>query len=399
MLIASTDRNIIIMAQNIAVLGSTGSIGTQTLDIIDEYPDRFRVSLLTAGSNWELLARQSLRFHPEMAVIADDSHYTEFKEMLRGSGVKTACGSEAIARAVAESEADTVVTAMVGYSGLIPTVNAIKSGKNIALANKETLVVAGHIIDTLAKKHGISILPVDSEHSAIFQCLQGEDRQKMRKIILTASGGPFRNLSREQLDNVTVADALRHPNWEMGAKVTIDSASMMNKGFEMIEARWLFGCIPENIEIVIHPQSIVHSMVEFADGSVKAQLGVPDMHLPIRYALGYPERLATRQSPLRLSQYKELTFEAPDYGKFPLLSMAFEAIRQGGNAPCVLSAANERAVAAFLGGRIRFTDMPLVAERTLATAEFIPYPDLDTLVISNREASCIADEVIRKTAQ
>lgn len=281
---------------------------------------------------------------------------------------------------------------MVGYSGLIPTIEAIKAGKTIALANKETLVVAGEIITRMIKESPSEIIPVDSEHSAIFQCLVGEKTSQARKIILTASGGPFRNMSREQLENVTVADALKHPNWDMGAKVTIDSASMMNKGFEMIEARWLFGCPPDKIEVVVHPQSIVHSMVEFNDGSIKAQLGVPDMHLPIRYALGYPERLSTDAPGLTLSQYSNLTFQAPDYGKFPLLAYAFDAIKAGGNMPCLMNAANEKGVAAFLAGRIRFTDMPRIVSHVMENAPFISTPSLDDLIKSNSVALSMADE-------
>lgn len=380
--------------KNIAVLGSTGSIGTQTLDIIAEYPDRFRATLLTARRQWKLLAEQALRFMPERVVIADESHYEKLKDALAGLPIDVAAGETAVAEAAAATKSDIVVTAMVGYSGLLPTIRAIEAGKTIALSNKETLVVAGELITDLTRRHDVDIVPVDSEHSAIFQCLEGEDRESLRKILLTASGGPFRRLSAAELENVTVADALRHPNWSMGAKVTIDSASMMNKGFEMIEARWLFGCEPEKIEIVVHPQSIVHSMVEFHDGSVKAQLGMPDMHLPIRHALGYPERLATTQSPLTLSAYSELTFEAPDYGRFPLLGLAFEAIRKGGNMPCLLNAANERAVAAFLDGRIRFTAMPEVARRVMEKGSFVASPTLDDLVASNSEGVRIADEII-----
>ena len=353
---------------NIAVLGSTGSIGTQTLDIIEEYPAKFRATVLTAGRNWELLARQARKFLPERVVIADDSAYPLLRQSLADLPIEVASGAEAIAESVTLPTVDTVVTAMVGYSGLIPTVRAIKAGKTIALSNKETLVVAGEIITRLLKDSPSEIVPVDSEHSAIFQCLVGETTVSARKIILTASGGPFRTLSREELEHVTVEDALRHPNWSMGAKVTVDSASMMNKGFEMIEAKWLFSCPANQIEIVVHPQSIVHSMVEFSDGSVKAQLGTPDMHLPIRYALGYPERLITDRAPLTLSRYGTLTFEAPDREKFPMLQFAFDAIEMGGNMPCILNAANEVAVAAFLRGDIRFTEMPRLVSALLRRA-------------------------------
>lgn len=382
-----TDNNLI----NIAILGSTGSIGTQTLDIISEYPDRFRATVLTARKNWQLLASQARKFMPEMVIITDHEAYFALKEALAGLPITVECGAEAIVEAVALPQVDVVVTAMVGYSGLLPTIAAIKAGKRIALANKETLVVGGELITGLLRNSESEIIPVDSEHSAIFQCLVGEKASQARKILLTASGGPFRRLRLDQLGKVTVKDALNHPNWSMGAKVTIDSASMMNKGFEMIEARWLFGCPPDKIEIVVHPQSIVHSMVEFIDGSVKAQLGVPDMRLPIRYALGYPERLPSEAQTLSLSQYSTLTFEAPDYKKFPLLGFAFDAIREGGNMPCILNAANEKAVAAFLSGEIRFVDMPLLVHYVMQHTPFIGSPDLDTLIATNQEALKVAD--------
>lgn len=384
--------------KNIAILGSTGSIGTQTLDIIEEYPHKFRASVLTAGKKWELLAKQARKFLPEKVVIADRGAYPLLKDALSDLPIEVEQGSQAIADSTTLPEVDIVVTAMVGYSGLIPTVSAINAGKTIALANKETLVVAGEVITSMLKKSSSEIIPVDSEHSAIFQCLVGEKTSQARKILLTASGGPFRKLSKSQLENVTVADALNHPNWDMGAKVTIDSASMMNKGFEMIEAHWLFGCPADKIEVVVHPQSIVHSMVEFNDGSIKAQLGVPDMHLPIRYALGYPDRLSTEKPGLTLSQYANLTFEAPDYDKFPLLSYAFEAIKKGGNMPCILNAANERGVAAFLSGRIKFTDMPRIAYATMLKTPFIDSPSLEDLVATNTEALAIADEWLSRNA-
>lgn len=376
------------------MLGSTGSIGTQTLDIVSEYPSRFHASVLTARHNWQLLAEQAKRYSPEKVVIADHSCYPQLKEALAGLPIEVAAGDEEIALAAALPQVDIVVTAMVGYSGLLPTISAINAGKTIALANKETLVVAGQLITDLLKKSESGIVPVDSEHSAIFQCLVGEDSKNAEKILLTASGGPFRLLSKQQLENVTVKDALHHPNWNMGAKVTIDSASMMNKGFEMIEARWLFGCPPSKIQILVHPQSIVHSAVEFSDGSIKAQLGVPDMRLPIRYALGYPDRLPSEkpEQKLTLAQMSNLTFEAPDYDKFPLLSFAFQAIENGGNMPCILNAANERAVAAFLNGRIRFTSMPRVAEFTMQRVPFISNPSLEDLIETNSEAIRIADE-------
>ncbi len=384
--------------KNIAILGSTGSIGTQTLDIIEEYPDKFRATVLTAKANWQLLAKQARKFLPKRIVIADPSAYRFLKEALSDLDVEVACGQEAIAEAAAIPEVDTVVTAMVGYSGLIPTVEAIKAGKTIALANKETLVVAGEVIYDMLKHSSSEIIPVDSEHSAIFQCLVGEKTSQARKILLTASGGPFRKLTASQLENVTVADALNHPNWDMGAKVTIDSASMMNKGFEMIEAHWLFGCPAENIEIVVHPQSIVHSMVEFNDGSIKAQLGIPDMHLPIRYALGYPERLATDRPGLTLAQYGNLTFEAPDYQKFPLLSYAFDAIKAGGTMPCILNAANEKGVAAFLAGRIRFTDMPRLVRHVMDNTPSISNPTLEDLIATNSDALARSDEWLSRNS-
>lgn len=381
--------------RNIAILGSTGSIGTQTLDIIAEYPDRFRACVLTAGSNTDLLAAQARRFMPDRVVIGRPELLPRLRELLADLPVETMAGPEAIAGSAALEQVDTVVTAMVGYSGLAPTVSAIRAGKTIALANKETLVVGGELIKGLLSRSSSRIVPVDSEHSAIFQCLEGEDTRRADKIILTASGGPFRTLEAGRLASVTAADALRHPNWDMGAKVTVDSASMMNKGFEMIEAHWLFGCPPDKIEVVVHPQSIVHSMVQFADGSVKAQLGLPDMHLPIRYALGYPDRLPSAAPAMGLAHYGTLTFEAPDTDKFPLLGYAYDAIKAGGNAPCVLNAANEIAVEAFLGGRLRFTDMPRLVAETLAAIPWGPAADYDTLVHTNRAARDKASDLLR----
>ncbi len=381
--------------RNIVILGSTGSIGTQTLDIIEEHPDRFRAVALTAARNWELLAAQARKFMPRRVVIARSEFLPMLREALSDLPIEVEAGEESIAEAAEMPEADIVVTAMVGYSGLLPTVRAIKADKIIALANKETLVVAGEVITTLLRDSKSRIIPVDSEHSAIFQCLEGENRADMRKIILTASGGPFRTKTLQELENVTVDDALRHPNWDMGAKVTIDSASMMNKGFEMIEARWLFDCAPENIEIAVHPQSIVHSMVEYKDGSIKAQLGVPDMHLPIQYALGYPGRLESKREPLQLHQYANLTFEAPDRTRFPLLQYAFDAISTGGNMPCILNAANEIAVAAFLQRRIRFMDMPRLVSRVMETTPLIGNVTLDDLITTNEEARARAEELLK----
>lgn len=378
--------------KKIAILGSTGSIGTQTLDIISDNPEKFRAYALTAKNNWQLLVAQAKRFQPEVVVIANEAHYTKVKDSLNNLCIEVFSGSEAISEIVTLPDIDMVVTAMVGYSGLIPTINAIKSNKTIALANKETLVVAGELITKLTQQYNTKILPVDSEHSAIFQCLTGENKSSVKKIILTASGGPFRNLNKDELKYVTVKDALHHPNWDMGAKVTIDSASMMNKGFEMIEARWLFDCAPENIEILVHPQSIVHSMVEFHDGSIKAQLGIPDMHIPIQYALSHPERIATHKYQLNWADTTKLTFEKPDYDKFPLLRMAFEAIKTGGNMPCILNAANEVAVKAFLNGKIKFTQMPELIEFTMQKSDFIPSPDLDNLISTNSGSVKIAQQ-------
>lgn len=379
--------------RKISVLGSTGSIGTQTLDIIRQYPDRFKAVALTARSNWQLLAEQAKEFLPSLVVIADQKLYAPLRDALAGFPVEVAAGEEAIAVAAALPEADVALTALVGYSGLKPTVAAIGAGKTIALANKETLVAGGPVVNALLKNSESSIIPVDSEHSAIFQCLAGETTREARKILLTASGGPFRTLPAERLATVSVKDALSHPNWSMGAKVTIDSASMMNKGFEMIEAHWLFGCPADKIEILVHPQSIVHSMVEFNDGSIKAQLGIPDMHLPIRYAIGYPQRLPDQpENALDFKTVTTLTFEAPDFEKFPMLGYAFDAIRQGGNMPAVLNAANEVAVARFLKEEIRFTDIPRLAAMTMQRASFIAAPSLDDIVATHAEATAIAEE-------
>lgn len=376
-------------------MGSTGSIGTQTLDVISEYPDRLYPSLLTANRNVDLLIEQALKFKPRRVVIAQSDCYIKLRDALAGEPIEVMCGQQAIADAAAADDVDIVVTAMVGYSGLAPTISAIKAGKTIALANKETLVVAGELITRLVKQYGSRLVPVDSEHSAIFQCLVGEDPESVDKLILTASGGPFRTRPKEELYGVTRADALNHPNWSMGAKVTIDSASMMNKGFEMIEARWLFGIPSERIEIVVHPQSIVHSMVAYSDGSVKAQLGLPDMRLPIRYALNYPERLPSACRKMSVADYANLTFEAPDREKFPLLDMAFDAIHRGGNVPCALNASNEIAVAAFLADRIGFMQMPEVVAEAVARNRFIASPTYDDYVATNAEIRKIAEELIK----
>lgn len=380
----------------ITILGSTGSIGTQTLDIVRENPEMFQISALTAGRNADLLAQQAREFHPQRVVIADESAENRLRGLLSDLDIEIYAGSDAIADTAGMQGADTVVTAMVGYSGLIPTISAINAGKRIALANKETLVVAGQLITGLLRDSEAEIIPVDSEHSAIFQCLRGEHHADMSRIILTASGGPFRNLPAKELEHVTPAQALRHPNWEMGAKVTIDSASMMNKGFEMIEARWLFDCPPEKINIAVHPQSIVHSMVEFSDGSVKAQLGLPDMRTPIGYALAYPDRLIAPSRHMTLADYASLTFEEPDRNKFPLLDLAFRAIGEGGNMPCILNAANEIAVKAFLDSKISFTDMARVAEHTMDRVNFISDITLEHLIETNAEARAVASKFIEE---
>ena len=383
--------------RNIAVLGSTGSIGRQTLDIIAEYPALFQTWLLVARSSADLLIQQARQMRPHMVIIADEQYYEYVRDALEDTDIEVATGSAAIAQAVTAPEIDTVVTAMVGYSGLESTIAAIGAGKRIALANKETLVVAGELIDRLLKDSKSVLYPVDSEHGAFYQCLVGERMQDVEKLWLTASGGPFRTLPKEQLATVTAADALKHPNWSMGAKITIDSATMMNKGFEMIEARWLFGVMPDDIEIVVHPQSIIHSMVAFKDGSVKAQLGLPDMHLPIRYALGLPDgRLASDCRKMTIEDMANLTLERPDFDKFPLLGTAYAAARTGGTAPCVMNAANEIAVAAFLQDKIRFTDIYRIIDTTMAQAHLVERPTYDDYVASNDEARAIATQLTTK---
>ena len=384
------------MKRKIAILGSTGSIGTQALEVIEEHPDMFEAYALTAHHQVDLLIRQARRFMPEVVVIANEQHYLELKEALADLPVKVWAGADAIAQIVRMEPIDMVLTALVGYAGLRPTIAALEAGKAIALANKETLVVAGELITTLAKENNAPILPVDSEHSAIFQCLSGTWNNSVEKIWLTASGGPFRTKTPDELATVTKEQALRHPNWNMGAKVTIDSASMMNKGFEMIEARWLFDLLPEQIEIVVHPQSIVHSMVQFEDGAVLAQLGLPDMKLPIAYALSYPKRLKTVAPRLDFRQYASLTFEEPDMGRFRNLAYAFEAIRKGGNMPCILNAANEVAVAAFLEDRAGFLQMSDVIARTMEKATFVARPTYDDYVETDAEARRIAAEFLNR---
>ena len=364
----------------IAILGSTGSIGTQTLQVVEEHPESFEVYAITANTRVEELIQQARKFIPEAVVIADESKYPRLKEALDDLPIKVYAGYEAICQIVEAGPIDVVVTAMVGFSGLRPTINAIKAGKAIALANKETMVVAGELINALAMEHQTPILPVDSEHSAIFQCLAGEMHNRVEKLILTASGGPFRTFTKEQLEHVTRQQALKHPNWSMGAKITIDSASMMNKGFEVMEAKWLFGVGAEDIEVVVHPQSVIHSMVQFEDGAIKAQLGTPDMRLPIMYALTYPTRLPSTFGRIDWNTLKGLTFEKPNMELFPNLRHAYNALATGGNIPCVVNAANEVCVAAFLEERIKFTDMPKLIERAMSNAEYILKPTLEEYI-------------------
>ena len=383
-----------IKKRTIAILGSTGSIGTQTLQVVEEHPDKFEVYAITANTRVDDLIQQARKFLPEAVVIADESKYPKLKEALADLPIKVYGGYESICQIVESKPIDIVVTAMVGFSGLRPTINAIKAGKAIALANKETMVVAGELINELAMKHQTPILPVDSEHSAIFQCLAGEMSNKVEKLILTASGGPFRTFKKEQLEHVTVQQALKHPNWSMGAKITIDSASMMNKGFEVMEAKWLFGVGAEDIEVVVHPQSVIHSMVQFADGAIKAQLGTPDMRLPIMYALSYPERLSSSFERLDFGTLGELTFEKPDMEKFPNLRHAYNALSMGGNIPCVVNAANEVCVAAFLNDRVKFTDMPRLIERAMNEATYILKPTLDDYLETDKEIRRMVEEWI-----
>lgn len=372
--------------QTVAILGSTGSIGTQTLDVIDRHSELFEVYALTAHSNIDLLVEQAKRYLPEVVAIADERHYKTLREALDGLPVKVFAGADSICQIAAMSPIDTVVTAMVGYSGLLPTVKAIEAGKKIALANKETLVVAGELVTDLTLRNRVDIVPIDSEHSAIFQCLVGENENSVEKLILTASGGAFRDTPKDDLRLAKAADALRHPTWKMGAKITIDSATMMNKGFEVIEARWLFDIPIDKIEVIIHPQSIVHSMVQFCDGSIKAQLGQPDMRHPIQYALTFPDRLDTQVERANLADIHQLTFERPDYEKFRNLGLAYDALRRGGNIPCILNAANEVAVDAFLKGKIGFFAMSDIIEQTISETAFISSPTLDDYIATDREA-------------
>lgn len=381
--------------RQIAILGSTGSIGTQTLQVVEEHPECFEVYAITANTRVDDLIAQARKFMPEAVVIADETKYPKLKEALSDLPIKVYGGYEAICQIVESGPIDVVVTAMVGFSGLRPTINAIKAGKAIALANKETMVVAGELINALAMEYKTPILPVDSEHSAIFQCLAGEMHNKVEKLILTASGGPFRTFTKEQLEHVTKEQALKHPNWSMGAKITIDSASMMNKGFEVMEAKWLFGVGAEDIEVVVHPQSVIHSMVQFEDGAVKAQLGTPDMRLPIMYALTYPKRLSSSFERINWNMLGELTFETPDLELFPNLRHAYDALARGGNTPCVVNAANEVCVAAFLNDRIKFTDMPKLIGRAMEEATYILKPTLEDYLETDKQTRRLVEEWIK----
>ncbi len=381
--------------KQIAILGSTGSIGTQALEVIEENSELFEVYAITANNQVDLLIEQARKFRPEVVAIANETHYSKLKESLADLPIKVFAGNEAIAQVAEMQPIDMVLTAMVGYSGLKPTIKAIEAGKKIALANKETLVVAGELICDLVEKHKSAILPVDSEHSAIFQCLTGEGNNPIEKLILTASGGPFRTKNLAELQHVTSAQALKHPNWDMGAKITIDSASMMNKGFEIIEAKWLFGVAPEQIDVVVHPQSIIHSMVQFADGSIKAQLGLPDMKLPIQYAFTYPDRLKTNFPRLDFNICTQFTFEQPDTERFRNLAFAYYAMEKGGNMPCILNAANEIVVAEFLKDKIGFLQMSDIIETVMAKATFVAKPTYDDYVATDKAVRALTSSFIR----
>jgi 1-deoxy-D-xylulose-5-phosphate reductoisomerase len=382
--------------KNIAILGSTGSIGTQALEVIDAHSSLFEVFALTAGNNVDLLIQQARRFLPEMVVIANEKLYPQLKDALHDLPVKVFAGADAIAQVAEMETVDVVLTAMVGYSGLKPTIHAVKAGKRIALANKETLVVAGELINELCQRHGATVIPVDSEHSAIFQCLVGEGNNPIEKLILTASGGPFRSYNWNELEHVTPAQALKHPNWDMGAKITVDSASMMNKGFEVIEAKWLFNIAPQQIEVLVHPQSIIHSMVQFTDGSIKAQMGLPDMKLPIQYAFTYPNRVQSNFPRMDFSLYPHFTFEKPDMERFRNLAFAYEAIDRGGNMPCILNAANEVVVAAFLAEKTGFLEMSDIIESVMSRMSYVAKPAYEDYVQSDKEARAMAEHWINK---
>ena len=382
------------MKKQLAILGSTGSIGTQTLQVVEDNPDLFEVYAITANNRAEELIEQARKFQPEVVVIANEQKYDMVKEALADLPMKVYTGADALCQIVEAKPIDVVVTAMVGFAGLPPTISAIKAGKTIALANKETLVVAGELINSLAQQYNVAILPVDSEHSAIFQSIVGEVGNNIEKILLTASGGPFRKFSIEQLATVTKEQALKHPNWEMGAKITIDSATMMNKGFEAIEAKWLFGVKPEQIEVVVHPESIIHSAVQFEDGAVKAQLGVPDMRLPIQYALTYPDRIKANFDRLDLFKLGQMTFEKPDLQKFRCLALAYEAMDKGGNMPCIVNAANEIVNLAFRQDKIGFLRIGDIIAETMQKASFIEKPTYEDYVATDAEARRIATEML-----
>jgi len=381
--------------RGIAILGSTGSIGTQALEVIDSQPDQFSVEVLTAGSNVDLLIAQALKFKPNAVVIGDESKYSAVSDALWDEGIKVFAGAEALEQVVEMESVDVALTALVGFAGLKPTMKAIAAGKQIALANKETLVVAGELVTKAAREAGVNIYPVDSEHSAIFQCLAGEFHNPIEKIYLTASGGPFRGKKRSDLADVTKAQALKHPNWEMGAKITIDSATLMNKGLEVIEAKWLFALQPEQIDVIVHPQSIIHSIVQFTDGSMKAQMGLPDMKLPIQYALAYPNRLSSNFPRFNFLDYPSLTFEQPDMETFGNLGLAFKAMQRGGNMPCIMNAANEIAVAAFLNDKIKFLQIHEVIEQSMENAALIEHPSLEQYIETDNEARALTKELIK----
>jgi 1-deoxy-D-xylulose-5-phosphate reductoisomerase len=381
--------------KNIAILGSTGSIGTQALEVVASHPEAFQVEVLTAQNNADLLIEQAKKFNPNAVVIVNEESYQKVKEALLPLDIKVFTGENALTSVVQMESVDLVLTALVGYSGLKPTLSAIEAGKAIALANKETLVVAGELVTGLAKAKGVNIYPVDSEHSAIFQCIVGEFHNPIEKIVLTASGGPFRGRKRDELLYVTKAQALKHPNWTMGAKVTIDSASLMNKGLEVIEAKWLFGLKPQQVEVVVHPQSIIHSLIQFEDGSIKAQLGLPDMRLPIQFAMTYPDRYKSDFPRFDFAKYPALTFEKPDTETFRNLALAYDAMERGGNMPCVLNAANEIAVAEFLQDRVSFLGMSDIVERCLAKMDYIASPSLEDYVNTDKETRIKAKELIK----
>ncbi len=380
-------------------MGSTGSIGTQALEVVRENRELFQVSVLTAQNNVDLLAAQALEFKPKQVVIGDESHLDKLRVLLLGSGITVSTGSAALNEVVCLPEVEIVLTALVGFAGLEPTLSAIQADKDIALANKETLVVAGDLVMRMAKKHGVRILPVDSEHSAIFQCLVGEESNPIEKIYLTASGGPFRGKDREFLAQVSKDQALKHPNWVMGAKITIDSASLMNKGLEVIEAKWLFDLAADQIDVIVHPQSIVHSLVQFQDGSMKAQLGLPDMKLPIQYALAYPERLANQFPRFNFLDYPELTFEQPDLDSFRNLDLAFEALKRGGNMPCIINAANEVVVAEFLKDRVGFLQMSEVIEECMQRVPYVTQPNLEDYLQTDFETRLLAQQIVTSTKE